>query len=148
MLENTRLVNELEAQTKTLREINQALVQANKIKNRFITSVSHELRTPLNSVIGYSEILQEQLDGPLRYTLAAYYTSFGDFIFKDFTGIECGEEFNTCGVEDELMQIAYTQEDATFLGFEASADLDVHRFENGAILSLTGVSKRMARCAR
>ena len=84
------------------------------------------------------EVTLEQLEGPMRYTLAAYYTSFEDFIFKDFTGIECGEEFNTCGVEDELMQIAYTQEDATFMGFEASAELDVHRFENGAILSLEG----------
>lgn len=34
---------------------------ANEAKSRFLASVSHELRTPLNAVIGYSELLQEEV---------------------------------------------------------------------------------------
>lgn len=31
-------------------------------KSQFIAKISHELRTPLNAIIGYSEILEEELD--------------------------------------------------------------------------------------
>lgn len=34
---------------------------ANAAKSRFLANVSHELRTPLNAVIGYSELLQEEV---------------------------------------------------------------------------------------
>ncbi len=34
---------------------------ANRAKSTFLASMSHELRTPLNAVIGYSELLQEEL---------------------------------------------------------------------------------------
>ncbi|MBT9446129.1 MAG: HAMP domain-containing histidine kinase [Hyphomonadaceae bacterium] len=35
--------------------------QANTAKSDFLATMSHELRTPLNAVIGYSEILEEEL---------------------------------------------------------------------------------------
>ena len=34
-------------------------------KRSFLRMVSHELRTPLNAVIGFSEILSQELYGPL-----------------------------------------------------------------------------------
>jgi PAS domain S-box-containing protein len=35
---------------------------ANQAKSSFLASMSHELRTPLNAIIGYSEILQEEVE--------------------------------------------------------------------------------------
>ena len=64
-LENISLVNALEKQTQALREANLQLIEANRVKSRFLATISHELRTPMNSIIGYSEILQDKLDGPL-----------------------------------------------------------------------------------
>ncbi len=41
---------------------------ANKAKSEFIANMSHEIRTPLNAVLGFSELLKEQLKGNDLYS--------------------------------------------------------------------------------
>ena len=38
---------------------------ANRSKSEFLANMSHELRTPLNAVIGFSEIMSQNIFGPL-----------------------------------------------------------------------------------
>jgi signal transduction histidine kinase len=40
--------------------------ELDRMKTMFVSMVSHELRTPLGAIMGYGEILQEQVHGPLN----------------------------------------------------------------------------------
>ena len=51
---------------RALRERNEALETAGRLKSEFIANVSHELRTPLNAIIGFAEILTNQYFGSLN----------------------------------------------------------------------------------
>ena len=39
--------------------------EANQAKSKFLSNMSHELRTPLNAIIGFSEIMEAAMFGPL-----------------------------------------------------------------------------------
>jgi signal transduction histidine kinase len=58
-IENARLFEQLAAKTRQL-EI------TSRHKSEFLANMSHELRTPLNAVIGFSEVLIEQMFGPVN----------------------------------------------------------------------------------
>lgn len=66
--------------------------------------------------------------GPVRLDASAYYTRYDDFVFRRLTGVQCGDDFDSCGVEDELDQVAYSQQDATFYGAEVGAQFDAFTF--------------------
>jgi iron complex outermembrane receptor protein len=71
------------------------------------------------------EIGLRRAQGPVRFEATAYYTRFNDFIFKRLTGVQCGDDFASCGIETELNQIVYSQRDAIFRGGEFQSQIDV-----------------------
>jgi iron complex outermembrane recepter protein len=69
--------------------------------------------------------------GSFRFDTSAYYTRYNGFISKNLTGVRCGDTIDTCGVEDELDQLLFTQQDARFFGAEVVSQYDISRIWNG-----------------
>ncbi len=68
-IENARLYEEVQRHAGELetrvKERTAELEEALRVKAEFLAKVSHELRTPLNFVLGFSDLLREQIAGPL-----------------------------------------------------------------------------------
>jgi len=98
------LQEQVEQQTAVLRETNLALVQSkeaaeagSRAKSAFLANMSHEIRTPMNAVLGFGQLLQEELqEGRLQGYVQAINSS-GESLLRiindmlDLSKIEAGK---------------------------------------------------------
>ncbi len=63
---NAELEQKVKDRTSQLQAANEALESALQTRDNFLANMSHELRTPLTAILGMSEILGEQVRGPLN----------------------------------------------------------------------------------
>ncbi len=61
-----RLAAEEERAVRERREASQRIEGRHRVREAFIAAVSHELRTPLNAILGFTQVLLEEIDGPLN----------------------------------------------------------------------------------
>lgn len=107
---------------------------ANQAKSEFLANISHELRTPLNAIIGFSEIMNESMFGPLGSEKYEEYTSdiheSGLYLLGmindvlDMSKIEAGrfeldyETFNLNEIIEETMRFVSHQSQERNLSIE------------------------------
>jgi len=61
-----RIFLELAEQREKLKEAKEAAEQANRLKSSFLANMSHEIRTPLGALMGFAELLKEDLPAEER----------------------------------------------------------------------------------
>jgi hypothetical protein len=85
--------------------------EANKLKSDFLANMSHELRTPLNGILGYSELLQMELEDPAQQDYAATIHSSGEHLLDivndllDLAKVEAGR-IELKPVEQDVARLA------------------------------------------
>ncbi len=63
--EKETLIAELETARSISEEARRRAEEANLAKSRFLATMSHELRTPLNAILGFSEVMRNEVMGPV-----------------------------------------------------------------------------------
>ena len=66
--EKDLLIAELETANSISDEARRRAEEANLAKSRFLATMSHELRTPLNAILGFSEIMKNEVLGPMEHS--------------------------------------------------------------------------------
>jgi two-component system, cell cycle sensor histidine kinase PleC len=116
--------------------------EANQAKSKFLANMSHELRTPLNAIIGFSEIMESGMFGPLG---AGKYTEYsrdiresGEYLLDvindilDMSKIEAGgirlapEVVALEPVLADCLRVVSTRATEKHLVLNADVDADVH----------------------
>ena len=107
---------ELEQRSQELAEANVSLEEMSSHKSQFLANMSHELRTPLNSIIGYTKLMLDGLEGKIteeqRKNLETVYRNSQGLLalindLLDLSKIEAGR----MTVDDEAFTVAELLDD-------------------------------------
>ncbi|MCB1158848.1 MAG: response regulator [Leptospiraceae bacterium] len=112
---NIENVTEKKEYEKKLREAKETAEAANRTKSEFLASISHEIRTPLNAILGYSEILHEQLS-------QSNYHSFISVILKNGKSL--------LSLIDDILDLSKIEAGKLYINY---APLKIHSFFDDVI---------------
>jgi signal transduction histidine kinase len=108
---------------------NQALEEmreADTLKNQFIANMSHELRTPLNSIIGFSRVILNEIDGPITEKQE-----------QDLTAI-CDAGYHLLGLINDILDLSKIEAGRMELSF---TEVDLAEIVRGVISTAAGLVK-------
>ena len=104
---------------------------ANKAKSEFLANISHELRTPLNAIIGFSDIMTQEMFGPLGIDRYSDYCkdiySSGTYLLNvindilDMSKIEAGR----MNIETEVLKASEAAADASRIVTGAATEKNI-----------------------
>jgi signal transduction histidine kinase len=111
---------------RALTERNQALIEAEKLRNDFVHHVSYELRSPLTNIIGFIELLSGGLAGPLNEKQ------------REYAGYVRASSAALLAIIDDILDLASIDADALELNL---AEVDIEKTMH---LAVEGVQDRLA----
>lgn len=90
-----RDISERKKAEATMADAADRAMQADRLKSEFIANMSHELRAPLNSIIGFSEVIKQELFGKVG---SPHYKEYAEDIFMS------GKHLMT--IIDDLLEVS------------------------------------------
>ena len=78
-LQAAKLVSDRQSLAEQFADAKEEADAASRTKSEFLANMSHELRTPLNAVMGFSEVIKNELFGPVG---VAQYKQYADDIYE------------------------------------------------------------------
>jgi len=132
---------ELEQRSQELIDTNVQLEKMSRHKSQFLANMSHELRTPLNSIIGYTKLMLDGLEGDIneeqKQDLHTVYTNSKHLLelingLLDLSRIEAGKTvvtYETFTISDFLAEVIpsvepLAREKELTLTYSAAPDID------------------------
>ena len=125
------LIGELQLERDRAESEKKKAEAANLAKSSFLANMSHELRTPLNAILGFSEILERELFGPMANATYKDYAgdihNSGQYLLGlindilDISRIEAGRR----EIRDEPFLVLEAMENAVHLTELAAAEKDI-----------------------
>jgi PAS domain S-box-containing protein len=121
--------------------------QMNRMKTQFMANMSHELRTPLNAVIGLSELIAMEIDGPIGSPL---YVEYVDDIKRSGLHLLAVIEdvLAMARLDADEVELRESISDALALATEASRGIARDAAEKHVAVTVTVEDRRELRCDR
>ena len=132
---------QLEQRSQELTDTNVRLEEMSRHKSQFLANMSHELRTPLNSIIGYTKLMLDGLEGDIneeqQQDLHTVYTNSKHLLelingLLDLSRIEAGKtvlSYGTFTISDLLSEVIpgmepLAREKGLTLTYSVAPDID------------------------
>jgi signal transduction histidine kinase len=97
---------------------------ASGAKSAFLATVSHELRTPLNAVIGFAQLLEAEVHGPL-----------GNDKYREYLGHMTGSGVHLLNLIDELLDLSQAEAGRLLIRDEVDIDLIAELTQCAALMT-------------
>ncbi len=99
MVDNSTASYRLAEHALTLNLKNEALIaslkKSDRAKSQFLANMSHELRTPLNAILGFSEVMKDEMMGPI-----------GSKVYKSYASDIHGSGQHLLGLVNSILDLA------------------------------------------
>ncbi len=137
-LEESRAAEERQARAQAEQE---AAAQRTQVKQEYLSSASHELRTPLHTILGFSELLADEGNGPLNEKQRKFLAHIQDDSahllnlindILDLDRMEAGglelnlESLSVRNAVSEAMDAIRPYAESTSVSLREGSDLDLH----------------------
>ena len=112
------MANEVQQSFGRMDEARRSAEEANRMKSEFLANMSHELRTPLNGILGFAELLEDELEDPSQREYAQTIRVSGEHLLRlvtdvlDLAKIEAGRmdfDLAPIALPELLREIVATQ---------------------------------------
>ncbi|HXC27855.1 MAG TPA: ATP-binding protein [Stellaceae bacterium] len=146
---NTTLEDRVAQRTKELADANRDLAaardeaqSANNAKTAFLAAMSHELRTPLNAIVGFSEMMTQEVFGPVQ----PKYLEFSDSILSAGQRMSSvvGDVLTIAQLEAGTFELDWEDVDLCGMARDAMSNFEQVQPERQADLQFTAAAEHIA----